>query len=150
VLAGIDTADGPLTEAGAGRSVVLRLADHVDVGRGDLLAADPLPVTSRELDAVICWLAETPLRPGDRYRVRHTTRDVPGVVTVVHDRLDVSTLDASPAEELGLNDIGHATLRLAEPVVAEPYVDCRATGALLLVDEHTGATVAAGMVRGFR
>ena len=150
VLAGIDTADGPLDQAGPGRSVVLRLTDHVDVGRGDLLATDPPPVPTRELDVVICWLAETPLRTGDRYRVRHTTRDVSGVVSAVHDRLDVSSLDTSPATELELNDIGHATLRLVEPVVAERYVDCRATGALLLVDEHTGATVAAGMVRGSR
>ncbi|HEX5492984.1 MAG TPA: GTP-binding protein [Mycobacteriales bacterium] len=149
-LAGIDTADGPLTQVGAGRSVVLRLADHVDVARGDLLAADPLPVPAKQVEAVVCWLADTPLRAGDHYRVRHTTRDVPAVVTDVHDRLDVSTLDTATATELVLNDVGRVTVRTSEPVVAEPYADCRATGALLLVDGHTGATMAAGMVRDVR
>ena len=80
-VAGIDTPDGPLDTAAAGRSVVVRLADDVDVARGDLLAVDrePRPAALRELVATVCWLADRPLRPGDRFALRHTTRCAPAI-----------------------------------------------------------------------
>jgi sulfate adenylyltransferase subunit 1 len=149
-VAGIDTADGPLAEAPAGRSVVVRLADEVDVSRGDLLAGGAAPTVTRELAATVCWLAEEPLRPGGRYRVRHTTRDVRAVVDGVSSRLDVATSASAPADGLALNDIGQIRLRTAEPLVVDTYARHRATGAFLLVDEISGATVAAGMVEGVR
>lgn len=145
-VAGIDTADGPIRTAPTGRSVVVRLADDLDIGRGDLLTTGPEPALAREVRATVCWLAEEPLRPGARCRVRHATRDLRAVVTAVHDRLDVSTLQTGPTDELVLNDIGHITVCTAEPLVAEPYEQCRATGAFLLVDDHTGASLAAGMI----
>ena len=149
-VAGIDTPDGPLDTAAAGRSVVVRLADDVDVARGDLLAVDrePRPVALRELVATVCWLADRPLRPGDRFALRHTTRDVRAVVDAVRSRLDVATLDQADATELSLNDIGSVQLRTAEPLTVDTYATNRSTGAFLLVDEATGATVAAGMVAG--
>jgi sulfate adenylyltransferase subunit 1 len=149
-VAGIDTPDGPLDTAAAGRSVVVRLADDVDVARGDLLAVDrePRPVALRELVATVCWLADRALRPGDRFALRHTTRDVRAVVDAVRSRLDVATLDQADATELSLNDIGSIQLRTAEPLTVDTYATNRSTGAFLLVDEATGATVAAGMVAG--
>jgi sulfate adenylyltransferase subunit 1 len=149
-VAGIDTPDGPLDTAAAGRSVVVRLADDVDVARGDLLAVDrePRPAALRELVATVCWLADRPLRPGDRFALRHTTRDVRAVVDSVRSRLDVATLDQADATELSLNDIGSIQLRTAEPLTVDTYATNRSTGAFLLVDEATGATVAAGMVAG--
>jgi sulfate adenylyltransferase subunit 1 len=149
-VAGIDTPDGPLDTAAAGRSVVVRLADDVDVARGDLLAVDrePRPAALRELVATVCWLADRPLRPGDRFALRHTTRDVRTVVDAVRSRLDVATLDQADATELSLNDIGTIQLRTAEPLTVDTYATNRSTGAFLLVDEATGATVAAGMVAG--
>ena len=149
-VAGIDTPDGPLDTAAAGRSVVVRLADDVDVARGDLLAVDrePRPAALRELVATVCWLSDRPLRPGDRFALRHTTRDVRAVVDAVRSRLDVATLDQADATELSLNDIGSIQLRTAEPLTVDTYATNRSTGAFLLVDEASGATVAAGMVAG--
>jgi sulfate adenylyltransferase subunit 1 len=147
-VVGIDTADGPLERAPAGRSVVLRLADDLDISRGDILTGGTDPEVTRELVATLCWLAPEPLRPGARYRVRHATRDVRGVVAEVVSRLDVTTSVSEPASELAMNDIGLIRLRTAEPLVLDPYARHRATGALLLVDELTGATVAAGLVEG--
>jgi sulfate adenylyltransferase subunit 1 len=146
---GIDTAGGPLAAAASGRSVTVRLADEIDIARGDLIVvdADPLPSVSRELVATVCWLTDTPLRPGARYQLRHTTRDVLAVVDEVQSRLDIATLAPEPVPELGLNDIGTVRIRLAEPVIADPYELNRSTGAFLLVDPASGATVAAGMVR---
>ncbi len=145
----IDTPDGPLDEAGPGRSVTVRLADDVDIARGDLIAVDaePLPTATREVSATVCWLTDTPLRAGARYQLRHTTRDVLAVVDQVESRLDVAALAPIPADALELNDIGVIRIRLAEPIVSDPYVVNRSTGSFLLVDSTTGATVAAGMLR---
>jgi len=146
-VAGIDTADGPLQEAPAGRSVVVRLADELDVSRGDLLAGPgPAPQVTREFTATVCWLSETSLEPGSHWRVRQPTRDVRGVVAEVHDVLDVTTGGRRPTPALGLNDIGAVTVRTAEPLVVDPYTANRRTGGLLLVDEFGGATAGAGMV----
>jgi sulfate adenylyltransferase subunit 1 len=150
-VAGIDTSDGPLEEAPAGRSVVLRLADDLDVSRGDLVAGGAEPVVARELTGTVCWLAAEPLHAGGRYRLRHTTREVRAVVAEVLSRLDVTTglpAGTGPVGALTLNDIGQVRLRTAEPLVLDPYHRHRATGAFLLVDEASGATVAAGMVEG--
>jgi sulfate adenylyltransferase subunit 1 len=146
-VAGIDTHDGPLSEASAGRSVAVRLTDDIDVSRGDLLAAvadAPSPV--KQLIGRVCVVAERQVRAGDRFRLRAGTREVRAIVGSVAARLDVETLAREPTEALGLNDIGDVTLRLAEPVAVDAYRDSRGTGSFLLIDEATGATVAAGMV----
>ncbi len=146
-IAGIDTADGPLEEAFAPQSVTLRLSDDVDVSRGDLLAAaeDP-PLPARDVEGTLCWLADRELRPGARLLLTHTTRTVQAIVQDVVGRLDLDAAELAPAQTLGLNDIGRVTLRLAAPVVAEPYAASRRTGSFLLVDPHDGRTLAAGMV----
>jgi sulfate adenylyltransferase subunit 1 len=147
-VVGIDTPSESLDAAPAGRSVTVRLADDIDIARGDLLVVDgdPAPLVTRELEATVCWLSDKPLRAGDRYQLRHTTRDVRAIVDAVQSRLDVATVTPEPAAELGLNDIGTVRIRLAEPIVVDPYRVNRSTGAFLLVDESSGATMAAGLV----
>jgi sulfate adenylyltransferase subunit 1 len=97
--------------------------------------------------ATLCWLTDRPLRASDRYQLRHATRDVRAVVDQVESKLDIATVTPVDADELTLNDIGRVRIRLAEPVVVDPYDVNRSTGAFLLVDESSGATVAAGLVR---
>jgi bifunctional enzyme CysN/CysC len=92
-------------------------------------------------------MADGPLRPGTRWRLKHTTRTVRAVVEAVESRVDMATLDeAADPGELALNDIGRVRLRLAEPVVADPYARNRATGAFVLIDETSRDTVGAGMI----
>jgi len=146
-VAGIDTPDGELAEAGAGRSVVVRLADDLDVARGDVIAAAAsAPEVTREVTAAICWLAEEPLTPGSRWRVRQATRDVPGEVVAIGDRLDPGTGRTETTDRLDLNDLGTVTLRTEEPLVTDPYARARHTGSLLLVDPLTGGTAGAAVV----
>lgn len=146
-VVGIDTFDGELASAGAGRSVSLRLADDIDISRGDLIAAVvDAPTPTREINGRICVVAERNLRAGDRFRLRTGTRDVKAIVTAIRDRLDVASLKRLDADALELNDIGDVTLKLAEPVAVDEYRVSRGTGSFLLVDEASGATVAAGMV----
>jgi sulfate adenylyltransferase subunit 1 len=143
----IDTADGPLDQAGTGRSVTLLLADDLDVSRGDLIAAAATPPRlTTELDATLCWLAERPLRAGARVLVKHGTRTTPGIVTTLGSRLDTDTLAAEPAERLQINDIGRISLHTAEPLPVDDYAAARSTGAFLVIDPADGVTLAAGLV----
>jgi sulfate adenylyltransferase subunit 1 len=148
-VAGIDTADGELEEAFAPMSVTLRLADEIDITRGDLIAgADAPPEPTQDLDGMVAWLHEEPLRTGRRVLVKHTTRSVPAIVRDISGRLDLTTMTPEAAESLQLNDIGRISLRLASPVMPDEYLVSRRTGPFLLVDAQSGATLAAGMVRG--
>ena len=147
-VAAIDIFAGELEAAQAGQSVTVRLADDVDVARGDLLVVGPPPVVSRELEAEVCWMAEAPLRVGGRYALKHTTSTVRALVDDVSDRVDVRTLGRipGPAAELTLNDIGRVRLRVSRELAVDPYAVNRATGAFILVDEASNETVGAGMV----
>ncbi len=148
-VAAIDTADGDLEEARAPQSVTLRLADEIDVTRGDLLAAAAAPpAATQDLDGMVTWLHDRPLRVGQRVLVKHTTRTVQGIVRDIDGRLDLDTLRPEEVDELTLNDIGRVRIRLAAPVLAEPYATSRRTGSFLLVDPQSGTSLAAGMVRG--
>jgi bifunctional enzyme CysN/CysC len=146
-IAAIDTYEGEVSEAFPPMSVTVRLADDVDVSRGDLIAAaDNAPTVTQDIVATVCWMSEQPLRAGARLVVKHTTRSTKAVVRELGDRLDVTSLEVSAADELHLNEIGQITLRTAQPLFVDDYRRNRATGAFILIDESTGATVGAGMV----
>jgi sulfate adenylyltransferase subunit 1 len=144
----VDTADGPLSAAGAGRSVTVLLADDIDVPRGSVIvdAAQP-PTLTDQLEATLCWLSDKPLRSGARLLLKHGTRVTQAIVGALHDRLDTDTLtlEASP-EALEINDIGRVAIRTADPLPVDDYADSRATGAFLLIDPPSGNTLAAGLV----
>jgi bifunctional enzyme CysN/CysC len=129
-------------------SVTIRLADDIDVSRGDMLADPEKPPTvARELEARICWMSERPLEPHAKLAVKHTTRSVRAVVDELVATVDIHTLaDRSAPERFELNEIGVVRLRLSEPLAVDPYADSRETGAFILIDEATNDTVAAGMV----
>jgi bifunctional enzyme CysN/CysC len=151
-IAAIDGPGGtPVEEAFSPMAVTLRLADDLDVSRGDLIArVGNHPTVDQDVDATVCWLSErAPLTTGGRYLVKHTTRTVKAVVRDVAYRLDVNTLhrDAG-ATSLALNDIGRIRLRTQAPLLFDEYRRNRDTGSFVLVDEVTNATVAAGMITG--
>jgi sulfate adenylyltransferase subunit 1 len=147
-VAAVDTADGPLESAGAGRSVTVRLADDIDISRGDLLAAAQAPPrVTNELAATLCWLADKPLRPGARLLLKHGARTTQVIVGALGALLDVDTVRYTDApEQLGINDIALVDLRTADPLPVDDYADVRATGGFLLIDPPTGNTLAAGLV----
>jgi sulfate adenylyltransferase subunit 1 len=148
MVSAVDTADGPLDAAGAGRSVTVRLADDIDISRGEVLtsAAEP-PTVTNELDATLCWLSDKPLRPGARLLLKHGTRTTQVIVGALGDRLDIDTVSYVDAPEtLGINDIARVTLRTADPLPVDDYADIRATGSFLLIDPPSGNTLAAGLV----
>jgi len=145
----IDTFEGPLEEAFPPLSVTLVLADHVDVARGDMICRlHNQPRMTRDLEAMVCWMVDQPLRPGARYLLKHTTRTVRAVVDELRYAVDVNTLHRSDTIELQLNEIGRVHLRTGAPLLVDEYRDNRLTGAFILIDEATSFTVGAGMVLG--
>jgi len=149
MVSGITVAGSPAEVAVAGDAVAVELADQVDVGRGDVIvgAGDPAPRATTALEADICWLGETDLRPDDRIVLRHLSSEVTATVTSIRSRLDLDSLSSRPAGALVLNDIARVTLSLDRPVVATTYEEGRATGSVVAVDPVSNATVGALMIR---
>jgi bifunctional enzyme CysN/CysC len=147
-IAAIDTMDGPVEEAYAPMSVTVRLEDNLDVSRGDLICRpNNAPMVTQDVEAMVCWMTDKPLRPGAKLAIKHTTRSARAVVRDLRYRLDVNTLHRDEdATELGLNDIGRVRLRTTQPLFADEYRRNRTTGGFILVDEATNATAGAGTI----
>jgi bifunctional enzyme CysN/CysC len=145
----IDTADGPVEEAFPPMSVTLLLADDLDISRGDMICRPHnRPQVTQDVDAMICWMSdERDLTPRTKLTIKHTTRSARTIVTDLRYRLDVNTLRRDEdAQRLGLNEIGRVSLRVTRPLFTDAYARNRGTGAFILIDEATNATVAAGMI----
>ncbi|HAM45600.1 MAG TPA: sulfate adenylyltransferase [Propionibacteriaceae bacterium] len=149
-ISAIDGPTGPLPEAYSGMSVVVRLADEIDLSRGDMLVRpNNKPDLTQDLDLGLCWMDETQtLVPGKMLAIKQTTQWARAKVTEVVYRMDINTLRRDEtAQELALNDIGRVKVRVTKPLAVDAYRDNRVTGAVILVDEATNRTVAAGFVR---
>ncbi|HEV2362090.1 MAG TPA: sulfate adenylyltransferase subunit CysN [Acidimicrobiales bacterium] len=149
-IEGIDTYDGPVEEAFSPMSVVVRLADELDISRGDMIChPQNQPSVGQDLTAMVCWMTEAPLLPGAKLAIKQTTRWARALVRQMHYRLDVNTLHRErDAQSLGLNEIGRLDIRTTLPLFYDEYRRNRQTGSFILVDESTNVTVGAGMILG--
>jgi sulfate adenylyltransferase subunit 1 (EFTu-like GTPase family) len=146
----VETFDGEVEEAIPPMSISMLLEDDIDIARGDMICRpNNQPTITTEIEAMICWMHERPLEPGNRYVIKHTTRSGKAVVDDVRYRIDVNTLHRDPAAvALHLNEIGRVHLRTSAPLMVDEYRLNRQTGSFILIDETTNDTVAAGMVVG--
>jgi len=149
-IAGIDTEDGQVDEAFAPMSVAVRLEDNLDVSRGDMICRPHnMPIAAQSIDAMVCWMSDAPLVPGQQLAIKHTTRSARALVKSLRYRLDVNTLHRDEtAERLALNDLGRVQLRTTTPLFIDEYRRNRLTGGFILIDEPTNNTVGAGMIVG--
>ena len=149
-IAAIDTAGREIEEAFPPMSITLQLEDHLDISRGDMLCRPHnQPTVARELDAMVCWMAEKPMQVRSRYVIKHTTRSAKAVVDEIQYRVDVDTLHRDETDGgLALNDIGRVRLRSSLELLVDPYARNRTTGSFILIDESTNDTVGAGMLLG--
>ena len=147
-VAGIDSTDGPVDTAHAGDSVALRLADEIDLTRGDLLASQSRPEDVREFAATVVGLTEKELRAGQAVKLRIGTAFVRARVASVDRVLDIDGAagDNTSPEAVALNEIAHVTIQTADELPVEPYAARGAVGNFLLVDQSSGNTLAAGLV----
>ncbi|HTU79297.1 MAG TPA: adenylyl-sulfate kinase [Solirubrobacteraceae bacterium] len=147
-VASIDTYEGPVSEAFPPMSVALRLSDDLDVGRGSVIVrAHNQPTVSDRFECLLCWMSEQPLHPSRRYLVKHTTRTAMLGKVDVRYRIDVESLrrDES-ASSLELNDLARVQIELSSPLVFDSYRRNRVTGSLIVIDEASNDTVAAGVI----
>ena len=144
----IDTYDGPVEEAFAPMSVTITLTDDIDISRGDMIVRkNNQPEPKQDLEVMMCWLNAQGPMPRKKYTLRHTTAEMKTMITDIRYKLDISTLHRNEADkQIKMNDICRVTLRTTKPVLADSYRRNRNTGSVILVDEGTNETVAAGMI----
>lgn len=142
------TMDGELQEAFAPQSVTITLDDEIDISRGDMLVRENnVPQIEQEFDVMLCWMNEKKMVPRGKYILRHTTKECKCIVKEVKYKLNINTLQRVEEEvEIGLNDIGRVTIRTTVPLFFDSYRKNRNTGSIILVDEATNETIAAGMM----
>ena len=139
--------DRHLTRAITEQSVTLVLEQDIDISRGDMIVrADQAPMAARQIESMVCWLAEAPLDLNRRYIIRHTSRESKALVAGIAHRLDVNTLERHTAGRLQMNDIARVSFKLAQPLCVDRYAENRATGAFVVIDEATNNTAGAGMI----
>jgi sulfate adenylyltransferase subunit 1 len=144
----IDIFEGSIEETFAPQSVTITLEDDIDISRGDMIVKeDSMPVISQDIDMMICWFNEKPLILGGKYILKHTTSDLRCVIRDVKYKLNVNTLESDENEKrIGLNDIARITLKTTKPIFFDSYRKNRFTGSVILIEEGTNETVAAGMI----
>jgi bifunctional enzyme CysN/CysC len=143
----IVTYDGEINEAFPPQAVTLTLEDEIDVSRGDMIVRPGnVPRVEQKFDAMIVWMNEEPMVPGKQYLIKQTTKVTPGAINTLRYQIDVNTLHRKDAPTLKLNEIGRCSLTLSAPIALDSYRRNRGTGAFIVVDRISNATVAAGMI----
>jgi sulfate adenylyltransferase subunit 1 len=148
-ISGIHTLTGELDEAFPPMSVTITLEDDIDISRGDMLVrSENRPDGQQDLDVMLCWLNATPPRPRAKYVLKQTTADARAMITEIQYKMDINTLHRLEEDkDIKMNDIARVKIRSTKPIFADEYNQNRVTGSLILVDEATNETVAAGMIR---
>jgi len=144
----IDVYGKSLKEAFAPMSVSITLEDNIDVSRGDMITrSNNKPEITQDLDVLLCWLDNKPARPRTKYSIRHTTSEQKAMIKDVIYKFDVNSLKRNTEDkELKMNDILKVKIRTTRPLMIDSYRENRATGSIILVDDATNETVAAGMI----
>ncbi|WET50208.1 GTP-binding protein [Chryseobacterium indologenes] len=136
-------------EAFEGQPVVLHVTDDVDISRGDIFATEEqLPVIEKDLEVLLCWLDQKSLQPGNKYLLQQNSRLIRAVVKEIDYKIDVNTLTQEKAEgDIKLNEVVKVTLRTAQPLVYDSFINNKRTGSAILVDETSNSTVAACIIQ---
>ena len=144
----IDTFAGPVEEAFAPMSVSVCLEDDIDVSRGDMIVrSNNKPEASQDIEVMLCWLHNNSAKPRAKYTVRHTSNEQRAMIKEVVYKININTLERSSEDkELHMNDICKVKIRTTKPLMMDPYRKNRTTGSIILIDEATNETVAAGMI----
>lgn len=136
-------------EAFEGQPVVFHVTDDVDISRGDIFATEEqLPVIEKDLEVLLCWLDQKSLQPGNKYLLQQNSRLIRAVVKEIDYKIDVNTLTQEKAEgDIKLNEVVKVTIRTAQPLVYDSFINNKRTGSAILVDETSNSTVAACIIQ---
>ena len=144
----IDTFEGEVSEAYAPMSVSITLEDDIDISRGDMIVrSNNKPEASQDIEVMLCWLNNSPAKPRAKYTIKHTSNDQKAMIKEVVYKIDINTLERNREDkDLKMNDISKVKIRTKKPLMIDSYRENRTTGSIILVDDTTNETVAAGMV----
>jgi sulfate adenylyltransferase subunit 1 len=144
----IDTISGQLPEAFPPMSVTFTLRDNIDISRGDMIVQEPdPPKVSTNLRIMLCWMNKNPLKANIKLALKHTTKEVRCIIKEIEYVLNISTLEKIfSVDKVMLNEIACVEIRTTQPLCFDPYSMNRITGSLILINEATNETVAAGMI----
>jgi len=139
----------PVEAAFPPMSVSMELENSIDISRGDMIAKpNNQPEAGQDIDAMVCWFGEKPLRVGGKYALKHTSAEVRAMIRDVVYKMDINELQRIKNDKnIAMNDICRLHLRTTKPLFYDPYKQNRITGSFILIDEATNNTVAAGMIR---
>ena len=144
----IDTFEGEIEEAFSPMSICMTLKDDIDISRGDMIVRENnKPTIQQDIDLMICWMNEKKMIQNGKYNLKHTSQNVRCIIKEVKYKIDINSLHRmEDQKEIGLNDIGRITIRTTKPLFYDSYTRNRNTGSVIIVDEATNETVAAGMI----
>ena len=144
----VELANQALEEAFAPMSITVELEDDIDISRGDMIVrSNNKPEASQDIEIMLCWLNNAPMQPGAKYLVRHTSNEQKAMIKEILYKIDINTLDRNAEDKsIAMNEIAKVRLRTTKPLMTDPYRENRTTGSLILVNESTNETVAAGMI----
>lgn len=148
VIKSINLNDQDLEEAFAPMSVAMTLEDDIDISRGDMVVrSNNKPEAAQDLEVMLCWLNNSPAKPRAKYTIKHTSNDQKAMIKEVIYKIDINTLGRNEDDkDLKMNDISKVKIRTTKPLMIDDYRENRTTGSLILVDDDTNETVAAGMI----
>ena len=147
-ISAIEVAQKQVEEAFAPQSVILHLENDVDISRGDLIVkSDDLPKIEQELEVLVCWMGDKPLKSGSKYLIQNNTTQVKGIVKNIEYKLDVNTLEKQEVEQVSLNEIVKLKLNTAKPLAFDSYKDLASNGGIIFIDETSFVTVGAGLIQ---
>jgi sulfate adenylyltransferase subunit 1 len=144
----IDIFGKTFSESVAGDSVSISLEDEIDISRGDMLvSADDLPVISQDLNVMVCWFNERPLKNGGRYLIRINSNEAGCIIKSVNYRMNINKMEQDFENiSVNMNDIASISIKTSKPVFFDSYKKNNITGSMIFIDEGTNETMAAGMI----
>ncbi|MDR7222554.1 bifunctional enzyme CysN/CysC [Aminobacter aminovorans] len=138
---------GDLRSAVAGQAITIVLEDEVEVSRGNLLVSpDARPDVADQFAANVVWFDEQALLPGRSYILRTETDQASATVTELKYRINVNDFAHEAAKSLEMNEVGVCNISTQSPVAFDSFAENRTTGAFILIDRISNATVGAGMI----
>ena len=148
MIKSIDTFDESLDEAYAPMSITMTLMDDIDISRGDMIVrTNNMPDTVQDLEVMLCWLHDNPAKPRAKYTIRHTSNEQKAMIKEIVYKIDINTLARNKEDkDLKMNDISKIKIRTTKPLMTDSYRENRTTGSIILIDDATNETVAAGMI----
>lgn len=144
----MNSGEQEIEEAYAPMSISMTLEDDIDIGRGDMIVRNNnQPQASQEFDVMLCWLNSEAAKQRGKYIILHSSNEQRAMIKEVVYKIDINTYNRNSEDnDLLMNDIARVKIRCTRPLMVDAYRENRNTGGIILIDETTKETVAAGMV----